>query len=1748
MPEKQYIVDPVTGDRYCVGGCIISSQPSDLPKFGVTRTLSNKHLPRSVDLRQLMTPVESQGQLNSCVGNAVAGAYEFLMMKNLKKHIDMSRLFIYYVSRKKDTPSSNHLVDGGTTIRSAIAALTEYGCCKEQSLPYNPAYVNHQPPAHCYMEAKNYRISEAMNVQLDLNEMKACLAEGFPFVFGLQIFNSFATAGSNGGRVPIPEPYYESQAVQHGWHAMLAVGYSDPSQCFLVRNSWGEDWGDKGYCYIPYTYMCTPAHCQDLHAIKIVENGQYKHNDIDILNPYHWSIDSNKKFFIPTDYLHHDIGYKFFWKLDDTFNYFNSVWNNTQLENFQWNKIFPKTHSQPKKLAIQNAQTKSFVLWIDKKTHEQAQIEQKMDNQHIHFNFCETMSKAEHHLLTHAKKIKTSSSFQIICRGYYKDENKNPLDLLKFLHHHHLHRVPVTVFTQDIDGLKMHLQHQASSMDVHDWKRWLFITNSSQELINHMKQNITEYIDTKASPMSNSIRRIAEFSRRSARSVKNINLFPSVPPSVDAHDLQNERIATVLFLSLFLLSIIVLFQYNSHLTVMQTDTFATPTFEQYQQLNSTHSQTLTCPCKHTSIDYHHFLRIEYTLHQVCTSVFVSSQWIEYLYHSHDNKNVFVEDFRKSGIHSFQALSTLCELINRTISESLIQLRSNKYISTSATSSNLFDSQIRTLIDQFRSSVTNSFLHSLNIIRSTTQSNSLYSTMKTNYNFDLSISSVQIGNCSCVTTSTCIQPFAIYNYSNAEPLVLIDHFYRGCYTMEALLQSTLEFWYNQTCLELLQSNIRSSSSQWSLTALDSSKSIHYFSNSTVQDLLDELMIEIWNASIVYEKYYMQCQPQECIYIYKQKYGLFRTITVFLGLLGGLTVVLAGVIPLTVKLVRRKRRVATVENETSIVRLNPGYFQRLIIHLRALNFFPSTPPSTDEYDLQNQRISTRLFILLVILSFTVLCICNSLSATIETNTIEAPTRKRYDHLYATYAQTLSCACKQIGIDYRKFIHVNHTSHQICTSQFVTPEWIHHINMFGNDTVVVEDIEYSGTYIFQALRMICQLVNRTISDSLSQFFSQQYISTSVIPSQLLQSQIQTNFEQVRLSTTNNFLLALDTVRSTTQANTLLSALLTNYQPPITIDNATVEFNPRYYGNCSCAITPTCVTEFSTYANANKTSVITVPGLYRGCYVFEALRQSTLECLFNETCVRQFHSINVTALHLSLPTKYRVNSTVEQLLKELMIEHWNLSVIYEYYYDSCQPIRCSYIYTAKHGVVYLITTLMALIGGLAVVWKAIVPVVIKLIRRRRPMLNEGFDVHQRTQVAILRQEVINFLRIFHLFPLTTPLDNRQRNRNEQKFIKVLVYLLVLLLTVLLLYNSLSTVMEPVSVTTPTFEQYQQLNSTHSQTLTCPCKHTSIDYHHFLRIEYTLHQVCTSVFVSSQWIEYLYHSHDNKNVFVEDFRKSGIHSFQALSTLCELINRTISESLIQLRSNNYVSTSMTSFSLFQSQIDSFVSQHRLSTTQSFLLSFDLIRNTTQSNTLLSASSTNYAFHYPNTSSSSILHSKSYSNCTCEINPTCVQSSSVYNSSGQFLIPGFYYGCYTIEALLQSTLECFFNEICISKILSYINPAPSISIATLSSTWSSRYSTNTTIQQLLNSLMIEQWQLVTKYEDYYAQCQPTECIYTYARTSNAIFIATTLLALFGGLITFLKIVIPVLVKFIEWINRRSRRRQRIQRVVIVSDE
>ncbi|CAF1659555.1 unnamed protein product, partial [Adineta ricciae] len=83
-----------------------------------------------------------------------------------------------------------------------------------------------------------------------------------------------------------------------------------------------------------------------------------------------------------------------------------------------------------------------------------------------------------------------------------------------------------------------------------------------------------------------------------------------------------------------------------------------------------------------------------------------------------------------------------------------------------------------------------------------------------------------------------------------------------------------------------------------------------------------------------------------------------------------------------------------------------WKKLKFTVKNFNIFPTIPLTQDEYELRNQHVSTRLFVILLILSFTVLILYTSLINITQTITVTSPTIKQYLQLYSTYAQTLSC----------------------------------------------------------------------------------------------------------------------------------------------------------------------------------------------------------------------------------------------------------------------------------------------------------------------------------------------------------------------------------------------------------------------------------------------------------------------------------------------------------------------------------------------------------------------------------------------------------------------------------------------------------------------------------------------------------------------------------------------------------------------
>jgi hypothetical protein len=199
-----------------------------------------------------MTDVEDQKSLSSCTANAVAGAYEYLIKKYLaKKAFDVSRLFIYYNARLR---AGYEIEDKGSHIQYAVDSLMKIGACKEDTWPYDVKSVNKKPHEDSYVAAADFKIEKKKIIPTKLETWKQAMAEGYPIVFGTALFSSFDTCTKNKGIVSMPSPD-ETGRKAHGLHAMLCVGYSDVDKMFIVRNSWGDKWGDKGYCYMPYEYL-----------------------------------------------------------------------------------------------------------------------------------------------------------------------------------------------------------------------------------------------------------------------------------------------------------------------------------------------------------------------------------------------------------------------------------------------------------------------------------------------------------------------------------------------------------------------------------------------------------------------------------------------------------------------------------------------------------------------------------------------------------------------------------------------------------------------------------------------------------------------------------------------------------------------------------------------------------------------------------------------------------------------------------------------------------------------------------------------------------------------------------------------------------------------------------------------------------------------------------------------------------------------------------------------------------------------------------------------------------------------------------------------------------------------------------------------------------------------------------------------------------------------------------------------------
>jgi C1A family cysteine protease len=235
---------------------------------------ANHPLPLAIDNRKWCSPVEDQGNLGSCTANAGTALYEYMERKaygSYDKYINASRLFLYKTTRFLMGQEGQG--DSGAYIRTTLGAIRMFGVPPEEYWPYtdkDPEF-DLEPPnlvtsmAKEWQSVKQFRLDYSEDTEANIQRMKEYLYKGYAMQIGFTVYSSYNQAEKNGGCFPYPT---QNEGIEGG-HSVLIVGYDDnktisninttesqrKTGAFLIQNSWGTGWGDKGFGWIPYDYF-----------------------------------------------------------------------------------------------------------------------------------------------------------------------------------------------------------------------------------------------------------------------------------------------------------------------------------------------------------------------------------------------------------------------------------------------------------------------------------------------------------------------------------------------------------------------------------------------------------------------------------------------------------------------------------------------------------------------------------------------------------------------------------------------------------------------------------------------------------------------------------------------------------------------------------------------------------------------------------------------------------------------------------------------------------------------------------------------------------------------------------------------------------------------------------------------------------------------------------------------------------------------------------------------------------------------------------------------------------------------------------------------------------------------------------------------------------------------------------------------------------------------------------------------------
>ncbi len=390
----------------------------------------------------------------------------------------------------------------------------------------------------------------------------------------------------------------------------------------------------------------------------------------------------------------------------------------------------------------------------------------------------------------------------------------------------------------------------------------------------------------------------------------------------------------------------------------------------------------------------------------------------------------------------------------------------------------------------------------------------------------------------------------------------------------------------------------------------------------------------------------------------------------------------------------------------------------------------------------------------------------------------------------------------------------------------------------------------------------------------------------------------------------------------------------------------------------------------------------------------------------------------------------------------------------------------------------------------------------------------------------------------------------------RVYIGLICLCVLILTLYSSVSMGTRVIQIDNPSLNTVEQLEK-QGYSLICPCEQLSINYADLFELTPAYHQVCSSVFITSEWIGYLNDitGHSGISYVDTDFRATSSSSFQILNSMCSLSNQTVLNALFQLGQTQLITNQLLQADLFTNQIDSIIEYFKVTLPNNLLRLVQLIRNITHINQFISGGDANFRVGYYTDKQSSmtlaILKIWGFSSpasdgtpdCLCAYNISCGINSVLYkyDKNGNptkvyYTLPDFYMRCFPIESLLPSTLECFYDNNPCFDIINNVSSKIMKNFTRLNSSQPSRFPINVTINDLLEALFLESWLTTLYYPNYFDKCQPIYCSYTIIQRRTPLEIVTTITGLIGGLSTILKFLSPYIVAGLFYLIHRYQHR------------